>query len=84
MAMHTQPCFPPPKSDSNFLALAMHSLWIPIRDEKVGLPWARISGLCVNDSHILSTAGADTTTMMGIHKECIANAIEFESNFGGG
>ena len=59
MAMHAQPCWPPPELDSNSLAFAMHYLCV-----HVGLPWACVSRLCVNDSHILSTAGADTTTMM--------------------
>ena len=46
------------------LSLAMNSLWINIRDREMGSPWDRVSGLCVNDSQILLTAGADTTTMM--------------------
>ena len=38
MTMHAQLCYPPPKLDTKFLALVMHSLWIPIRERKVGLP----------------------------------------------
>ena len=64
MAMQVKTCCPPPKSDSNFLALVMHSLWISIMDRKAQMPWVRVSGLCVNDSQILSTAGVDMTTTM--------------------
>ena len=64
IAMNTNPCCPPPKSDSNFLTLAMYSLLIHISDRKVGLPLARVSGLCVNDLQILLAAGANTTNMM--------------------
>ena len=52
----------PPKSESILIALLIHSLWIPIRDRKVEFPWGRVSGLCVNNSQILSTAGVDTNT----------------------
>ena len=61
---HTQPFSPPPNSDSDLLILLMHSLWVPIRDMEVILIWYRISGLYVNDSQILSTAGNNTATMM--------------------
>ena len=64
IATHIQPCCPPPNSDSNLLTLAINSLWIPLRDSKVRFPWAYVGGFCVNDSHIFSAAGANTTTMM--------------------
>ena len=55
---------PPPKLDSNLLAFVMHCLCMTIMERNVGFSWARVRGLCVNDSHILSTAGTDTTTTM--------------------
>ena len=56
----------PPSSEIGFkfLAFAMHYLCMTIRERNVGLPWDCVRELYVNDSHILSTAGADTTTMM--------------------
>ena len=64
MALNAQPCYSPPNLDLNSLVLAMHSLWVPIGDRRVGLPWYCVSRLCVNNSQILSTSGVETTTMM--------------------
>ena len=64
MENHVHPFYLPLEVDSNFPALEMHYLCMPIRESSVGFPWARVSGLCENESHILLTAGADTTTIM--------------------
>ena len=64
MTMQAQPCFPPPKSDSKYLTLAMNSLCITMRYMKVGLHWFCVRLLCVNYSQILLTAGSNTNTMM--------------------
>ena len=64
MATYTHPLCSSPNPEYNLIASETHYLWISIRDKNVVLQWACVSGLCVNDSQILSMVGVDTTTMM--------------------